>query len=294
MPWDGQGNTGTIWIDDISLRETGLVNLIRRDDAPLMARRVGQGVLVEGMDFDRVVDPLMGVAAGYPGTYDYGHAAPVVTLPAGSRLAAGDQLTLDYAVAVLSVGSSMSVSMCSDDVFAAQGARFDRIRAYYPMTTRYFLEYDEIRQGNWGPDCEALGLDAGPLLARHVANTAAQLQSRVPGARTYTWNDMFDPHHNARADYYMVRGDLAGSWEGLPDDTVIVNWHQTEESLRFFAERGRSQLLGNITGANAQAMVDHAADIPGVMGLFFINWNRDAAEWDIETAAQVFHQRFGR
>ena len=49
MPWEGQGNTGTIWIDDISVRETGLVNLIRRDDAPLVARRVGQEALVEAL-----------------------------------------------------------------------------------------------------------------------------------------------------------------------------------------------------------------------------------------------------
>ena len=34
----------------------------------------------------------------------------------------------------------------------------------------------------------------------------------------YVWNDMFDPFHNAVNDYYLVRGDLKGSWEGLPKD----------------------------------------------------------------------------
>jgi hypothetical protein len=65
---------------------------------------------------------------------------------------------------------------------------------------------------------------------------------------------MFDPYHNARDQYYLVRGDLSGSWEGLPDDVTIVNWNRgrAKESLPFFGKRGHSQILAGY--------YDHAPD----------------------------------
>ena len=56
---------------------------------------------------------------------------------------------------------------------------------------------------------------------------------------------MFDPSHNAVKDFYLVNGDLAGSWEGLPQDMIIVNWNSGKpaQSLPFFAQRGHVQVL---------------------------------------------------
>ncbi len=42
---------------------------------------------------------------------------------------------------------------------------------------------------------------------------------------------MFDPHHNAVKDFYLVNGDLTGSWEGLPQDTIILNWNSGKPAL---------------------------------------------------------------
>ena len=49
---------------------------------------------------------------------------------------------------------------------------------------------------------------------------------------------MFDPFHNAHDKYYLVRGNLANSWEGLDRNIVIVDWNEGKaaESLKFFAE----------------------------------------------------------
>ena len=39
---------------------------------------------------------------------------------------------------------------------------------------------------------------------------------------------MFDPNHNAHANYYLVRGDLTGSWKGLDNDIIVVPWLEDE------------------------------------------------------------------
>src|ERR1051326_6353865 len=40
-------------------------------------------------------------------------------------------------------------------------------------------------------------------------------EARAPALRAArVWSGMFDPFHNAVKDYYLVRDDLTGSWEG--------------------------------------------------------------------------------
>src|SRR5262249_16747315 len=56
------GKTGSYWIDDAKLEEIGLVNLVRRDGAPLTVKRDDGTALIEGKDFERVADPHMGNA----------------------------------------------------------------------------------------------------------------------------------------------------------------------------------------------------------------------------------------
>src|SRR5947208_12534365 len=51
-------------------------------------------------------------------------------------------------------------------------------------------------------------LDAGALLAENVKTCIQILREVNPGGRIYVWSDMFDPHHNAHKDYYLVHGDL--------------------------------------------------------------------------------------
>jgi hypothetical protein len=55
---------------------------------------------------------------------------------------------------------------------------------------------------------------------------------------------MFDPQQNAVDGYYLVRGSLAGSWDGLGRDVVVVNWNggHAASSLAFFAGKGHPQV----------------------------------------------------
>ena len=88
---------------------------------------------------------------------------------------------------------------------------------------------------------------------------------------------MFDPNHNAHKDYYLVRGDLSGSWEGLDRDVIIVPWYfeKRRESLKFFADRGHNQVIAGY--------YDHAPDqiaewltaakgLPGISGVMYTTW----------------------
>ena len=81
------------------------------------------------------------------------------------------------------------------------------------------------------------GQTAGRQRPRHVRDILKKIN---PRARVVVWSDMFDPHHNAVDQYYLVNGTLKGSWEGLPRDVIIANWNsgKAHESLTFFAEPG--------------------------------------------------------
>lgn len=54
------GGSGSLWCKDAKLEETALVNLVRRPGAPFSVKREDGTELVEGRDFERVVDPKSG------------------------------------------------------------------------------------------------------------------------------------------------------------------------------------------------------------------------------------------
>ena len=90
--WDG--GSGSVWFSDAKIEEIGLLNVLRRPGAPLTVRRetasggnAESTPLVEGTDFERVVDPHLGNNP-YPGEYDLYHQPPTIhtKLPSGTRL----------------------------------------------------------------------------------------------------------------------------------------------------------------------------------------------------------------
>lgn len=267
------GSTGAVWWDDATIEEVGLINLVRRDGAPLVVRKETGPALVEGRDFPPVRDARMGVRL-WQGSYDVWHAPPVLGMPSpdGTRLRVSyyHAVTVHDDQAMICPSEPRTVELLRDQarrMHAAWGAR------------GYMMSHDEIRVFNWCAACQRRGLDAGPLLADNVRTCVQILRAINPDGRIYVWSDMFDPHHNARNDYYLVRGDLAGSWEGLDPDVIIVPWYfeKRAQSLQFFAGRGHRQVIAGYYDAAPERVRDWleaARPYPGVMGVMYTTWQR--------------------
>jgi hypothetical protein len=156
------------------------------------------------------------------------------------------------------------------------------------------MSHDEIRVLNWCEACQKRGLDAGPLLADDVRQCIQILREVNPGGRIYVWSDMFDPNHNAHDNYYLVRGNLRRSWEGLDKDLIILPWYfeKRKESLQWFSERGHRQIIAGYYDHAPEQIREwqKAADgTPGVIGVMYTTWEHKYTE--LERFAEVALKR---
>ena len=139
---------------------------------------------------------------------------------------------------------------------------------------------------------------AGELLAWHARN-ATQIIRNATGrsganfnGTVMTWDDMFNPHHNAGDDYFLVNGTLNGSWLGLEPSVTVVNWGAGDASdgksgLQFFSQRQHSQIFAGYYdskdgAASARAEWEIAKDpgttgrrIRGVDAWMYTTWRND-------------------
>ena len=284
--------SGTVWIDDVMVEETALVNVLRRDGTPLKVYDASS-TYTEGTDFAQVLDPAL---AASPGNYDPWHAPPSVAVPAGSKLTAGQTVSMDYYTVVPEIG--YEVSACLSEP-AEQQWNHDNaavLAKVFPPGAGVFLGYDEMRQGDSCALCRSKNMTAGQLLAWNVDQTVSTLQG-VWGTGTtfYFWDDMFSQYHNAVNDYYDVEGDLTGSWAGLPPGAVIMNWNlgSLAKSLTFFSgtdtsvtppqPHGFQQIIAGYydsgDGAtSATAEMQAATGIHGVVGAMYTSWQDDYSQ----------------
>jgi hypothetical protein len=276
------GKSGSLWFDDLTIEEVGLVNVIRRPGAPLVVKtEVGQ-VLKEGEDFERVTDPLMGTKP-WKGEYDVYHAPPGIktSLPDGTRLRVSY-----FHAATVHDGQAM---ICPSEPRTVELLRKQAQQMHKTWGAKgYMMSHDEIRVLNWCDACQKRNMDAGAILADNVRTCTKILREVNPGGRIYVWSDMFDPHHNAHKDYYLVRGDLAGSWEGLDKEVTIIPWYfeKRAESLKFFADRGHRQVIAGYYDhkpAQIRDWISAAEAYPGVEGVMYTTWVRNFK--DMETFA---------
>ncbi|MGC4042307.1 MAG: hypothetical protein QM758_00695 [Armatimonas sp.] len=274
------GNKGTYWLKDIDLREVGFLNVVRRAGCPLRVVSESGMPYEEGRDFQPVKDERLGTVP-WPGNYEVWHAPPKLKLTPNSRIKDGDKLRVGFYHAVCVYDGQVAASLVDDAVFAIHKDTLGRVqKALNPPG--FFLSHDELRVANWSEDCQKRGVPAGKLLAEHAARCAKLAKAANPKADLLFWSDMFDPYHNAKDNYYLVRGTLAGSWEGLPKDALIMNWNsgQAKESLAFFAGRGHRQILaGYYDGApdSIKGWLATAKSLGGakVVGTMYTTWRGD-------------------
>ena len=270
------------------MEEAGLVNLVRRPGAPLVVQKEDGPILTEGRDFANLVDPNMGTHP-WKGSYDIWHQPPVIktSLPAGTRL----RVSYYHAVTV----HDDQAMICPSEPRTLELLRDQARRMHAAWGAKgYMMSHDEIRVLNWCQACQRRNLDAGAILADNVKSCTRILREINPGGKIYVWSDMFDPNHNAHKDYYLVRGDLKGSWEGLDKEVIIVPWYfdKRKESLEFFSERGHRQVIAGYYDSKPQQIrewLEAARPFPSVIGVMYTTWQHKYA--DLEGFAQMAVQQ---
>ena len=279
------GSEGDLWWDQPAIAEAGLLNIVRRDSTPLPVRTEDGKALVEGKDFEPVADPRMGQVP-WAGGYEVWHEPPVLktSLPDGTRLRVSfsHAITTDEGKTTICLSEPKTLDLLRD-----QAKRVDALF----HAKRYFMEHDEIRVMGWDEADAQQHLDSGAILADNLRACTQIMKEVNPGATLYVWSDMFDPNHNAHDHYYLVKGNLAGSWEGLDPSVVVANWNSGDaaaKSLTWFANRGNHQLLAGYYDAPPEKILDwlgQARGVPNVDAVMYTTWENNYS--DLERFAQI-------
>lgn len=275
------GTQGTLWMDDLRLEETAFVNLLRRTGCPLKVVGADGTEFVEGRDYAELRDPQLGQVP-WAGSYDVWHPPPTLRLLGGSRIQEGQPLRASFWHTVTIYDNQVTCCLDHPEVFEVFQQQLARVNELLEPTT-WFLSHDEIRVANWCEACHRKDRSAGQLLADNVRRCVQQVRKLDPDARLCIWSDMFDPQHNARAEFYLVNGDLTGSWEGLPADVIVVNWnHQhAAQSLPFFDNRGHAQILAGYYDHAPQQIatwLKTGASTQQPLGVMYTTWRGDFSQ----------------
>lgn len=280
--WDCRG--GKLWMDDVRLIEEPFVNLVRRPGCPLVVKdESSKTTFEEGKDYDALHDPQLGVIP-WAGDYDVYHTPPSLTLPAGSKIKDGQKLRISYFHTVTIYDHQVSCSLTEPKVFEVVEEQIRGVQKLFEPTT-FFLSHDEIRLANWSDPERASGKTAGQQLAGNVQRCVEIVKKVNPKAKLCIWSDMFDPSHNAVSNFYLVNGDFAGSWEGLPKEMIIMNWNSGKpaESLKHFAGRGHTQILAGYYDAppeNIQPWLRAGEGLPGIRGAMYTTWQNNYSDME--------------
>jgi hypothetical protein len=274
---------GTAWFDGITIEEIGLHNVVRNSMAPLRVYLKDGTNLIEGQDFDPIEEPFL---AGHGTTFQLFRTPLTPTIPAGSSLRPGQRVQIDYDAAQPIHRGQYAVSLSEPAVKDFYKGIFYRLRNSFGIGSSYmFSGFDEIRMGNTATVEQKSGLVASRLLSQAFLDPYNFIHGTDPAAQIYVWSDMFDPLQNAVANYYLWRGDLRGSWLGLPKDVIVVNWNLANlaASLRFFSNLGNPQIIAGYYDSGdgyqtALTEVKQSSGISGVRGAMYTTWVNDYSQ----------------
>ncbi len=282
------GGAGTWWVKDAMIEESAPVNLLRREGCPFTVTREGGPELKEGVDFEPYRDPRLGNQP-YGGQYEVFHDVP----PLKTKLPDGTRLRVSYFHTHV-IYDEQVCGCVSEPAFMnlLKKQATDMQKTW--GAPGYMMSHDEWRLFGRDESCRSRHLTPGQIIAENARQCVSFAHAAAPQATLYTWSDMFDPHHNAVKDYYLVDGDLAGGWEGLPKEVTIMNWNfgKRAESLKFFAERGHRQILAGYYDDGPEQIgrwLDAAKGVEGVAGVMYTTWRLNYA--DLEAFAKVVTDR---
>ena len=266
-----QEGEGSAWIDDLEVIESGLANVLRRPGTPVVVKNSKTGqVYTEGDDFERIEDPDLN-PVGLP------HPSPSIQLTPNSKIADGDLLAVSGYVPILLRKRQPIVSMSEPEVYAIWEQIVARVQNEIAPSI-WFLDMDEIRGGCTDQLSQDRGMTSGEILGDCITRQHAMIRRQNPDAEVVVWNDMLDPHHNAREHYFTVPGGFVGAWNHVPKDLIIANWNsfKTEESMAHFAAHGFRTLAAAYYDADdledCHDWIHHLKKTPRSVGIMYTSW----------------------
>lgn len=265
------GREGKFWLDNWTLEEVGPLNVLRRPGTPVTVRSEdGATTYAEGKDYSPLEDRDFSF-------WNVDRPAPPLRLLPGSRIQEGQRLRVSWFHPTVIHDSQVSLCMAEPRLYEIWDHEA-KLLAEHIRPKRVLLNMDEIRLGGTCRACA--GRNMAELLGNCITKQTQSLRRYIPGAQVYVWSDMLDPNHNAKPDYYLVRGDYTGSWNHVPKDLVIAVWggEPREKSLRFFAERGFQTLVACYYDADdlndVKGWLNLARQTRGVRGFMYTPWEK--------------------
>jgi len=266
----GKGE-GTVWWDDLEIREVGMTNVLRREGTPVTVKGNSGVVYEEGVDYEAIVDPQL-----HP--WKPVHDGPSIRLTDGSRISDEERLRVSFYHPIIIYEDRVTSCLSEPKIFDDWRAEVERIeKLLHPPA--FFMSHDELRVANQCAHCRSMGMTAGELLAWNVRKAAAIIRDVRSDAEIWVWSDMFDPMHNAKDNFYAVNGSFEGSWEGLDPGIGIVNWHGglMGKNAPFFADLGCRQILSGYydsdeDGARIGEWIEKTAGVKGIVGAMYTTW----------------------
>jgi hypothetical protein len=264
-----RGDTpGKAWIDSVHVEEVGLLNVLRRPGTPLSVRADAGGVTFEeGRDFDKIVDPNL--------NFRFDHDGPPIRLLAGTRIREGQRLRVSYYHGFSINDGQTTICMGEPKTYEIWRDAARRMHAAV-APPRYLLSMDEIREGGTCAACR--GRDMAQLLGECLTKQFRMLREVNPKADVWVWSDMLDPNHNARDNYYLVKGNYTGSWKYVPKEFGIMTWYYERRalSLPFFSGLGFRTLAGAYydgdTLDNPRGWLEELRKTPNAQGIMYTTW----------------------
>ncbi len=267
--WGGQ--SGKFWVDDWTLEEVGPVNVLRRPGTPVIVRSEdGSVTYEEGRDYAPLTDPSFSF-------WNVDRPSPTLKILSGSRIRDGQRLRVSwYHPAVI---YEWQVTVCMAEPALYEIYEHEAKLLWERLKFRkVILSMDEVRMGGTCEACE--GRDMAKLLGECVTRQTQILRKLNPRMQVYVWSDMFDPHHNAHGNYYLVQGDFTGSWKYIPKDTTIAVWGGAprKRSLDHFAQNGFRTVIACYYDApnldEVKGWQNLATQTKGVRGFMYTTWER--------------------
>ncbi len=242
--------SGKLWVDDLSIEEVAPLNVLSRPGTPVTVRNKKTGATYEeSYDFAPIVDSKM--------NFRFDHEEPLVKIIPNSSIKDDDRLLISFYQGIALHESQVTFCMSEPKLFELWRAQALAIHeAIAP--NKYFLNVTQVRAGGACETCKQRGISMAQILGDCVTRQMGIVREINPNAEVFIWSDMLDNNHNARNNYYLVDGDLTGSWNYIPKDLIIVCWYHKlrNESMHHFSSRG----FKTLACVNSDKGVDEVKD----------------------------------